>query len=248
MSLDPFKVSFQSSNAPGPDDPGHWMFLKHASNLSIFILVLYGFILLAAIGFGFWCLLPEVMDASIASAGTEASESTAGNSERMLSSWEKKFQVLVVCSGALGGLVHLFSSLGIYVGGRQLLRSWLLFYYFRPVVGGILALFVYFVLRMGVLLPTNAQTPQQINIYGVLAFSALSGLFSKQAIEKLAEIFDILFQKVRTATSEATAQQLFRLGTRDDLSARLSPQQVAPRETFSEKERVEDPADERTEL
>lgn len=232
MPSNPIPVPFQKTEAPEPADRRHLMHLAYASNRAIGVLILYGLILLVGIGCVFWFQLPEVMKESVISK--QESEAAEPKSDK----WERDFLVLIVCSGALGGLAHLFSSLGTYVGERRMLRSWLIYYYFRPIVGGILALFVYFVLRMGVLSPAGATVPQQINVYGVLAFSTLSGLFSRRAIEKLAEIFNILFQKTEEVTSEATVQQLF--GS-DDPLARLSPQPVPSSETFRDEEQVESP-------
>ena len=41
-----------------------------------------------------------------------------------------------------------------------------------------------------------------VNVYGILAFSGLAGMFSRQAIEKLAEVFDVLFQKTKQEVQE----------------------------------------------
>ena len=133
--------------------------------------------------------------------------------------------------------MHLLTSLGRYVGGRKLLRSWLLFYYLRPLVGVGLAILVYFVLRTGVLAPGANLTGSNFNVYGILAFAALAGLFSRQAIEKLADVFDTLFQKTKQDISSRPAGQLFGTSAgRADTSARLPESSVPSSESFGVEE------------
>ena len=107
----------------------------------------------------------------------------------------------VMASGALGSLIHSITSFVDYVGNRRLGRSWIWFLVLRLPVGVALALLFYLVLRGGLIVPTlpggeNAgkDTSHFINPYGIAAISALAGLFSKQATDKLREIFDTLFR------------------------------------------------------
>jgi hypothetical protein len=58
----------------------------------------------------------------------------------------------------------------------------------------------YFVLRGGLIVPSlpssagQTNTTNLLNPYGIAAISALAGMFSKQATDKLREIFDTLFR------------------------------------------------------
>jgi hypothetical protein len=72
-------------------------------------------------------------------------------------------------------------------------------------VGIALALLFYLVLRGGLIVPSlpsgeaGTGTPSidathLLNPYGIAAVSALAGMFSKQAIDKLREVFDTLFR------------------------------------------------------
>jgi hypothetical protein len=112
---------------------------------------------------------------------------------------------MVILLGALGGFLHLASSMANYVGNRQLLRSWVVYYILIPFQGAALAPLVYLLLRVGVLNPANpgegGPTTQSLNLIGIYAFAALTGLFSKQAIETLADVFATIFKKVSAKDS-----------------------------------------------
>jgi hypothetical protein len=111
--------------------------------------------------------------------------------------------VLALLGGILGSFMHAGQSFAKYVGNEQLTSSWACWYFLRPPVGGILGLLFYFVLRAGLL----SASVEAVSPYGVVAFGALAGWFSKQATEKLAEVFENLFRTEKTGE------------TRDKLSA-----------------------------
>lgn len=104
--------------------------------------------------------------------------------------------ILVLLTGALGSYIHAVQSFATYVGNAKFKASWTWWYILRLPMGAALALFVYFVVRGG-LLAAGSATPSRaandINIYGIMAFAGLAGLFSKQAADKLSEVFDTLF-------------------------------------------------------
>lgn len=100
--------------------------------------------------------------------------------------------ILVVLVSALGSFVHATVSFTDYVGNRQLTRSWAWWYVLRVFVGSALAVLVYFALRGG-FFGANAAS-EAVNPYGIAAVSGLVGLFSKQATDKLREIFDTAFR------------------------------------------------------
>lgn len=104
---------------------------------------------------------------------------------------ETRLLLLVVVAGALGSYVHLATSFADYAGNRRLVRSWLMWYALRPFIGTALAVIVYFVLRGGLF--TGADTTGALNPYGIAAVAALTGMFSKQASDKLREVFENLF-------------------------------------------------------
>lgn len=106
---------------------------------------------------------------------------------------------MVILLGGLGGFLHLASSMSNYVGSRQLRRSWMVYYILIPFQGAALAPLVYLLLRVGVLNPANpgdsGRPMESLNLMGIYAFAALTGLFSKRAIEMLANVFDTIFKK-----------------------------------------------------
>ena len=97
--------------------------------------------------------------------------------------------LLAILAGCLGSYLHAAQSFAAYVGNRQARRSWVWWYVLRAPVGGALGVLFYFVIRAGL---TAGST--DVNPYGVVAFGGLAGWFSKQATDKLAEVFDTLFR------------------------------------------------------
>ncbi|MFI7601434.1 IPT/TIG domain-containing protein [Actinoplanes sp. NPDC049681] len=100
--------------------------------------------------------------------------------------------LLVVVSSALGGFVHAATSFATYVGNRALTLSWVWWYLLRIFIGGALAVIFYLAVRGGFL---AAQADSgDVNPYGMAALAGLVGLFSKQATDKLEEVFTTLFR------------------------------------------------------
>jgi hypothetical protein len=109
---------------------------------------------------------------------------------------ENRLFLLVVLAGALGSLVHALRSFYWYVGNRELVWSWLPMYILLPVAGAMLALIFYIVIRGG-LFPQSwtVQVTTLINPFGLVAISALVGLFSVEAALKLRDIAETVFKK-----------------------------------------------------
>jgi hypothetical protein len=121
-------------------------------------------------------------------------------------SWapDRHMLFLVMVAGALGALTHTWTSFGDYVGNRELSTNWIWFFVLRIPIGIALAVLFYFIIRGGLLIPTvQVQAPggapsnatALLNPYSIAAFSALAGMFSKQATDKLAAVFDVVFTK-----------------------------------------------------
>jgi hypothetical protein len=81
---------------------------------------------------------------------------------------ETRFLLLVMVAGALGSYIHLATSFADYLGNRQFVKSWGWWYILRPFIG--------------------------MSPYGIAAIAGLAGLFSKQATDKLREVFENLFK------------------------------------------------------
>ena len=100
--------------------------------------------------------------------------------------------LLVVAMAMIGANVHVLTSLSTFIGNRRFVESWSWWYVIRPPVGVGIAIVLYFVLRAGFVSVTS--NGGNINPYGVAAFAGLAGMFSKQATDKLREIFDTAFK------------------------------------------------------
>lgn len=99
---------------------------------------------------------------------------------------------LAVVAGAAGAAIHALTSFADFAGNRQLTRDWLPWLYLRVPVGTLLAILVYFGLRAGAFEGSDSQ-----NIYFIAFLCALSGLFSKQATDKLSDLIDNLLVPAR---------------------------------------------------
>jgi len=142
---------------------------------------------------------PPVGSGPGASEAGEAAKPAASNTKSVDRHPPTEIDVLemILLMGLLGGFLHTTSSLAIYIGNRRLLRSWIVYYLLMPVEGAALAPITYLLLRVGVLAPaTNEASTGNLNLLGLYAFAALTGLFSKQAIEMLADVFGRIFKKV----------------------------------------------------
>jgi len=112
---------------------------------------------------------------------------------------DQRLFLVVIAAGTLGSLIHTIPSLADYVGNRSLTNSWIWWLLLRTPIGIALALLFYLVLRGGLVVPSlpsagaGTDTTHLLNPYGIAAISAMAGMFSKQATDKLREIFDTLF-------------------------------------------------------
>ena len=107
----------------------------------------------------------------------------------------------VIVMGALGSVLHSIMSFTAYVGTREFVPSWSWWYYFRPFVGSMLALFFFFLIGLGKV-GGATMSPMWLALV-----CGLVGLFSDKATRKLAEIFDaILGTKTDTRGDKLTGQ------------------------------------------
>ena len=104
---------------------------------------------------------------------------------------EVRIILLVVIAGALGSFIHVVSSFVDYVGNKEFEGCWTWWYFLRPFSGSVLALIFYLIIRGG-LLSTQIEG-NDLSHYGVAGMAGLVGLFSRQAIDKLSEMFDLIF-------------------------------------------------------
>jgi hypothetical protein len=174
-------------------------------------------------------------------------------------SWapDRQMMFTVVMAGALGSLTHMLTSFGDYVGNRELSANWIWFLILRIPIGIALALLFYFIIRGGLLIPTiqvqphstanSLETTLQVNAYSIAAFSALAGMFSKQATDKLAAVFDTVFAMKKPVEREGTlgSSQSIKIspatlttGKREDLTVTGSGFQKDTKATINGKDRT----------
>ncbi len=104
--------------------------------------------------------------------------------------------LLVLLGGALGSFLHSARSFADFVGNKRIVGSWAWWYLLHPFMGAIMALVFYAAVRGGFLAITGGANVRASDLspYGVTAIAALVGMFSNQATQKLADIFDVLFK------------------------------------------------------
>ncbi|MEV7215423.1 hypothetical protein AB0O31_20295 [Kitasatospora cineracea] len=172
---------------PGPSGP-----LLPQQQLSGWTLLLLGALLLAeafvcmAVLISVWTPL-TTLTAERAPTGDPMPWTVLGLGPWHLTSNTAMLLAVLAASG-LGSFVHAATSFATYAGNRQLLPSWLPWYLLRTAIGGALALLVYFLLRGGLF--ANGTDGTATNPYGFAGIAGLCGLFSKQATDKLREVFD----------------------------------------------------------
>jgi hypothetical protein len=105
---------------------------------------------------------------------------------------EIRLVLLAAVMGILGSLIYSMTSFISFVGNNKFTSPWTLWYIFRPFIGIPLAIMVYLALRGGVL-NWDAGNIDNINENGIAAICGLVGMFSKEAIAKLREVFVTLF-------------------------------------------------------
>ncbi|WP_428265680.1 hypothetical protein [Haliangium sp.] len=125
-----------------------------------------------------------------------------------------EFIALALVTGAFGSYIHVATSFTTFVGTQRLRKSWLWWYLLRPFIGASLALITYFLIRGGLLMPTvsgggeQVDATQALSPFGVGALSALVGMFSKQAADKLREVFDNMFRTTDGMGDDARGDKL----------------------------------------
>ena len=138
--------------------------------------------------------------------------------------FEHRMLIIVLLAGLSGSFVHAATSFSSYVGNRKFVSSWAWWYFLRLPVGMGLALIVYLALRGGFLAPVagNGVSPEEVvNPFGFAAVAALAGMFSKQATDKLREVFDSLFK------TEKDDQRDDKLTDRKPVIDKVDPEKLA---------------------
>jgi hypothetical protein len=135
-------------------------------------------------------------------AADQAAENALHNEERVASPLVRAFGWdisrdadllwLVLIAGALGSFVYIARSFVDFVGNKSIRGSWSVWYLLYPLIGSALALIFYLAIRGGFL--TTSTASADVNTFGLVAISGMVGMFSKQATNKLSELFTTLFK------------------------------------------------------
>jgi hypothetical protein len=112
--------------------------------------------------------------------------------------------LLVPLVGALGATIHSLRSFYAYVGEGQLAWRWVVKYLMMPFVGAALAEVFYLVIRGGFFSPTADAS--SISPWGICAVSALVGLFTGNALNRLGKVADAIFDKATTYSDPLKSQ------------------------------------------
>jgi hypothetical protein len=130
---------------------------------------------------------------------------------------ETRLIILVLLIGGLGSYVHASTSFATYVGNRSFASSWLWWYMSRPFIGMAIALILYFALRGGLVLLSVETNIKDLNPFGIAAIAGLSGMFSKQATDKLRDIFDNFFKTEEGKGDEQRIDKLMEMRPVEDV-------------------------------
>lgn len=171
-------------------------------------------------------LLVTVWPAVVKTTGPNAAAGKETNIElfgfiSLKADTDKALLLAVILASAVGSYVHVATSFTDYVGNRRLTWSWAWWYILRISIGVALAVVFYFAVRAG-FLATDAPS-KDINPYGIAAVAGLVGLFSKQASDKLQEVFKTLF---RTARGEGDEKRADSIDNPKPLIAGVEPPQL----------------------
>jgi len=173
-----------TAGADEPQNPTSFMYRVHASNGWIYLLVCSSIVVIALLLWGvfrYWNV----------ATSTKALEADVLR--------------MVILMGALGGTIHWMSSLVNFVGNGNLFRRWIPYYLLAPFQGAALAVLIYLLLRVGVL-ASPANSAEHLNLLGLYAFAGLTGLFAKQAIEMLRDVFAVMFKKIEAKDASGSSK------------------------------------------
>lgn len=170
---------------------------RYFSTAEVTIIVVYLIIFTLGCGFGVYALWPREVLLTTADAltrhtvGWESSVHLFRGFIQVSVSPDVRLLLLVIFAGGLGSCVHATTTLADYLGNRRLAVNWLWWFLLRPIVGMVLAIIFYFVIRGGLI--STSSTALNVNIFGITALSGLVGMFSQQAMNKLNVVFSALF-------------------------------------------------------
>lgn len=113
---------------------------------------------------------------------------------------------LILVGGALGAQTQALLSLADYVGNGKYDPRWDFYYYKRPLIGALVALLGYSTLNGGFF--QGEKVPDAVGgFWGAISISLVCGLFSRQAMDKIGEVFSVLFRAGVTRSDPLEKQE-----------------------------------------
>lgn len=160
--------------------------------LSIFVYNIVLFVLLLYLLAGIWpnSVPNQPLNQSINHWPTNETVSVFTHSFTL--SGEVTILLIAMIMGALGAVVYTSTALVTRVANKEFDSHWALWYIVHPPLGSSLAVVFYLLLRGG--LVNLSVSAGGLNLYGVAAVSGMVGLSSKEATQKLKELFKTLFE------------------------------------------------------
>lgn len=134
--------------------------------------------------------------------------------------------VLMTCAAGVGSSVATILGFLEHASEKgDFKAAYTPWYVGRPAMGLLLGLLFFLLLRGGMLGVLPNLDASKLNPYGLAAIGGLVGLFTKHAVEKLQEVFDVLFQTKSQAETAATTKVIQELKAKlpDQLKAQLEP-------------------------
>lgn len=135
--------------------------------------------------------------AADAAAGAAAAGAVADSRQHLSVLWwsgtvspSMLFLPIVLLSGGLGGALHGLASLTDHVAKRDFGQRWIMWYLAHPFVGAAVATVFVMMLQAG--LGGQFTSGASGNAYGAGALAALSGLFSRNALQTLRDVFNVV--------------------------------------------------------
>jgi hypothetical protein len=133
---------------------------------------------------------------------------------------QERLLLLVVLAGALGGALHAMRSLFYFIGNRDLRVSWLPSYVAMPLTGAAVGTLFFLVFIAGFFMPQDGDAKAYFLMVGV---SALVGMFTPQAVEKLKSISEAIL------TNDKAGARSGDRGPKNAASAALGILKVMPK-------------------
>jgi len=120
--------------------------------------------------------------------------------------------LIAFLAGVMGSVLHCLGALYWHCGKSDFKRYWVFFYIYCPPTAGLLAMGLFWLLSAG-LFP-GGTAAGSTSVYGIAATGFMAGLFSRDAINKLASIAANIFSiKPSSGSSSSSSSSTSGSGT-----------------------------------